>query len=151
MTKLIGLLFILLMASCADDPYDMTQPREFQIDASFSPEEQASIVAHLSQLSDITGQHIGVTIGINREERVIVRRVGDKGGEWGGHRQINIGTVWLTPDNAGLLAAHEMGHDLGMDHVKGASLMSPVVFDCDGMCWSPQDQSECDRVGACKN
>ncbi len=149
MIKALAILFVLLMTSCTSEVYDMNQPRDFQLDASFSPEEQAAIIASLDMLSEKTGQHIGISIGIDREDRTIRRVVGQKGGEWGGHRQIVIGTVWLTPENAAAFAAHEMGHDLGFNHVKGSSLMFPYL-SCDGFCWSAQDQAECERVGVCK-
>ncbi len=139
------------MVSCMTEPESYDESRNFQIDASFSPAEQIMIRERLDKLSEKTGQYIGTTIGITSDRKIIVRIEGYKGGYWEpGVRKIGIGTVYATPENTADIAAHEMGHDMGFEHVQGASLMSPILFDCgNDMCWSPEDQAECERVNVC--
>jgi hypothetical protein len=141
-------LFVLVtLASCASEPLD--ESREFQIDETFSLEEQALIREYLGRLAAVTGQPIATSVGIARDRKIIVRVVGAKGAHWEqGSRVIRIGTEWATPTNTAVFAAHEMGHDLGIEHVKGVSLMAELL-SCREWCWSAEDQAACERAGMC--
>ncbi len=58
---------------------------------------------------------------------------------------IHIGVT--QPEYIAVLAAHELGHWRGLEHVTHG-LMQPVVTPT--LAWSEEDQAECVRVGRCE-
>lgn len=138
--------------------------RYFRASVSFSDEEREKIVEYLNLLSQKTGQYIGIVFNRPEKdtdcpglftpgERKEIFITCGSGGTWQGNsRVIRVG--WIAdPYVSALFVAHEVGHDLGMGHVKrteDGSLMQPVIYPTDHFTWSEYDQEECVRVGLCK-
>lgn len=163
--KTVAIFFALALMGCAAD-VEEDSTRNFRADETFTIAEQIEIRDYLSQLSVKTGQYIGITfdyphpkqdVSFSGDEldsaKVMIRTVGT-GGLWTSkHRTIRIGTGEGTysPKRVALLAAHEMGHDIGLKHIvtDGHALMCHNL-EGEDFRWTEADQKECERVDVCK-
>lgn len=158
----IGLL-LLGVTACSSSVEPIPETRDFRADMSFTADEQIAIRDYLNQLSIITKQHIGITfdyphpeqVSKSRDElgrRVIIRNAGPDGLTTMCNRVISIGDGRNTysPQLVALVAAHEVGHDLGFLHVVSdtTALMAPII-ESYTFRWTQADQDECARVHIC--
>lgn len=173
MFKFVACLFVsIMLTSCTLEMFydNKLKDRHFRADVSFTTDEQFYIKEYLNTLSRITDHPISVEFDLPHPEtdadvhddanQIIVRTPG-RGGTWGykpGNRVIRIGTGngTYSAKEVAFLVAHEMGHDLGFNHVADKnSLMSTYIpVDKYGnlnedFIWSEADEAECERVKIC--
>lgn len=134
------------------------EPR-FHGDVTFDAGERAAIERGDAWLAARIGaEPLGIAWDLPHPERIedapayaIVRLRPERGvGEYDGHLR-----VLLNPESVNLLglehlAAHELGHYLGMGHHDSCGLMADGAIRDELPQWTPADLAECRRVRLCR-
>ena len=141
---LLALLVALFVVGCFAPSSAVT----WHGDVTFTAEERAKIEAGAAFMSAHAGEPIAIVwdashvVGACPE--LVIRKTPGVGGEYvGGAWCISLGSDEPEPGFLSALAAHELGHWLGLEHV-GAGLMQPFGMALE---WSDADEAEAVRVG----
>lgn len=123
-------------------------------DESFTPTERAEIMKGAAFITAATGRAVPEIRWEplrSVDEDMTIKRWHFEPGHLG---NCNIGHFWAAidpsqtaPEKMADVAAHELGHGLGLEHIDGDGTMNPAAHP--GLTWSDADEESCVRLGVC--
>lgn len=150
------LLSILVLTCAAPQAESEPSPIPYHADIEFTAEERIEILRATNWLARLTGRPFLILYDRESAARVIHRHPYGKGG-CADLRQfsqvIHIGMLYTgtqgtstQAQDVATITAHELGHTLGMGHVKDPHALMAPDWTPGGFRWNPDDAAEWERA-----